>query len=231
MSEAVKGKQLVERFNKFVEFSKAGRKEKKETFAKQLDDVVQPEEEKSRSKPEETPRRRSEVRGARRNQPPRLAKAKAITNLQAQRLARLAPMIEDSARRNNVPVELICGVILQESGGNHKAVSSAGAKGLMQLMPGTAKRFGVTDSFDPKQNIEGGTKYLRFLLDRFKGNIELALAGYNAGEGNVEKYGNKVPPFAETKAYVPNVLGYTQSMIDLFYAKMTSDLPHYARRV
>jgi len=231
MSEGIKGKQLVERFNKFVEYSKSNRKEKKESFSKRLEEVVQPEDDKARSKSEEAPHRRTELRAGRKHQPPRLGKAKTITNLQAQRLARLAPMIEDAARRNNVPVELICGVILQESGGNHKAVSSAGAKGLMQLMPGTAKRFGVTDSFDPKQNINGGTKYLRFLLDRFKGNIELALAGYNAGEGNVQKYGNKVPPFAETKAYIPNVLGYTQSMIDVLSAKLSSDLPNYARRV
>lgn len=232
MSEHVKGKQLVDRFNKFVEFSKASRKTK-EPFASRLSEIVKPDEDKagSKSKSEENPRAHKEIRGARQYQPPRFAKAKSITSLQAQRLAKLAPFIEDSARRNGVPIELICGVILQESGGNHRAVSHAGAKGLMQLMPGTARRFGVSNSFDPRQNIEGGTKYLRFLLDRFNGNIELALAGYNSGEGNVEKYGNKVPPFAETRAYIPNVLGYTQSMIDVFYAKTTSNLPTYARRV
>lgn len=143
------------------------------------------------------------------------AKAKTITLAQANRIAGYAPLIQDSARRHNVPVELICGVILQESGGNARAVSSAGAKGLMQLMDGTARRFGVRNSFNPAQNIEGGTKYLRFLLDRFKGDVELTLAAYNAGEGNVEKHGMRVPPFRETRAYVPNVLGYCVAMIDI----------------
>ena len=147
--------------------------------------------------------------------PPQFAKPKTITGVQAQRLARQAPLIQESARRHNVPIELICGVILQESGGNPKAVSHAGAKGLMQLMDGTAKRFGVENSFDPKQNIDGGTKYLRFLLDRFNGDIKLALAGYNAGENAVAKHGNKIPPIRETQNYVPAVLGYTQAMIDI----------------
>lgn len=161
-----------------------------------------------------------------------VGKAKAITDTQALRIARLAPFIERAAIKHGVPVELICGVILQESGGNHKALSHCGAMGLMQLMPGTAKRFGVTNAFDPIQNIEGGTKYLRYLLDRFKGRLDLTLAGYNAGEGNVAKYGNKVPPFAETRGYVPNVLGYTQTMINIFHASANRvDLPANARRV
>ena len=166
--------------------------------------------------------------GAQHQMPTRLGRAKTITTVQAQRLARYAPIIQESAMRHNVPVELICGVILQESGGNPNAASGAGAKGLMQLMDGTAKRFGVSDSLDPKQNIDGGTKYLRFLLDRFNGNVELALAGYNAGEGNVEKHGMKVPPFRETQNYVPAVLGYTQSMIDILAAAPA--LPANARR-
>ena len=159
----------------------------------------------------------------------RLGHAKTITTVQAQRLARHSGEIQNAAMRHNVPVELICGVILQESNGNPKAVSSAGAQGLMQLMPDTAKRFGVTDPFDPKQNIDGGTKYLRFLLDRFNGKVDLALAGYNAGEGNVEKHGMKIPPFRETQNYVPAVLGYTQSMIDILVASVP--LPTHARKV
>lgn len=137
---------------------------------------------------------------------------KHITKVQAQRLANYATVIQEASRKFNVPIELICGVILQESGGNARAVSHCGARGLMQLMPGTARRMGVANSFNPVQNVMGGTKYLRFLLDRFDGNVALALAGYNAGEGNVEKYGRKIPPFKETRAYVPNVLKYADTL-------------------
>lgn len=161
---------------------------------------------------------------------------KAITVTQANRLAKYAPAIQECSKKYNVPVELICGVILQESGGNHKAVSHAGAKGLMQLMPATAKRFGVANSFDAKQNIDGGTKYLRFLLDRFNGDYKLALAGYNAGEGAVEKYGNKVPPFAETRAYVPNVLAYADTIWAALHPQppaqvASATLPTFAKKV
>ncbi len=161
---------------------------------------------------------------------------KEITVTQANRLAKYSPVIQESSKKYNVPVELICGVILQESGGNHKAVSHAGARGLMQLMPATAKRFGVTNSFDARQNIDGGTKYLRFLLDRFKGDYRLALAGYNAGERNVEKYGNKVPPFAETRAYVPNVLAYADTIWSALHPQPSAQvasatLPTFAKKV
>lgn len=164
---------------------------------------------------------RSQGEGANRGLPvfPRhKARAKTITVDQAKALARYSPCIKNSAARHGVPIELICGVILQESGGNAKARSHAGAKGLMQLMDGTAKRFGVKNAYDPAQNIEGGTKYLRSLLDRYNGNVELSLAAYNAGELNVEKHGMKVPPFAETRNYVPNVLGYAQAMIEMLQA-------------
>lgn len=135
-----------------------------------------------------------------------------ITTVQARRLATYAPAIQEASRRFQVPVELICAVILQESGGNAQAVSHCGARGLMQLMPGTAKRMGVANSFNPVENVMGGTKYLRNLLDRFDGNISLALAGYNSGEGNVAKYGNRIPPFRETQAYVPSVLKYASTL-------------------
>lgn len=155
---------------------------------------------------------------------------KEITLTQANRLAKYAPRIQECSRKYNVPVELICAVILQESGGNSRAVSRAGARGLMQLMPATARRFGVTNSFDPNQNIEGGTKYLRSLMDRFNGDYRLVLAGYNAGEGNVTKHGNTIPPFSETRAYVPAVLSYADSIWQILHSGPAANLPPHARR-
>ena len=104
---------------------------------------------------------------------------------------------------------LVLAVISVESAGRPKAVSSAGAEGLMQLMPDTAARFGVSDSFNTSQNIAGGVAYLEWLLDRFDNDAVLALAGYNAGEGNVDRY-EGVPPFPETRAYIPKVLAAWQ---------------------
>jgi soluble lytic murein transglycosylase-like protein len=104
---------------------------------------------------------------------------------------------------------LVLAVISVESAGRAKAVSSAGAEGLMQLMPDTASRFSVTDSFDPSQNIKGGVAYLAWLLELYDNDPVLALAGYNAGEGNVARH-EGVPPFAETRAYVPKVLAAWQ---------------------
>jgi soluble lytic murein transglycosylase-like protein len=111
--------------------------------------------------------------------------------------------IEQSATTNQLDSELIQAVMYVESGNKPKARSAKGAQGLMQLMPATAKRLGVIDSFDPLQNIEGGAKYLRVLLDLFNNDVSLALAGYNAGEYAVMKYGNRIPPYQETQAYVP----------------------------
>jgi soluble lytic murein transglycosylase-like protein len=100
----------------------------------------------------------------------------------------------------------------QESSFKARAMSNKGARGLMQLMPPTASRFGVTNIWDPKQNIEGGARYMRFLLDLFSGDVRLALAGYNAGEGAVMKYGYQVPPYSETREYVRRI-GARYSMI------------------
>src|SRR4030095_16345267 len=92
-----------------------------------------------------------------------------------------------------------------ESSFKSRAISPKGARGLMQLMPGTAARYGVTNIFDPRQNIEGGARYMRFFLDNFDGDVSLALAGYNAGEGAVMKYGYRVPPYSETQEYVRRI--------------------------
>lgn len=113
--------------------------------------------------------------------------------------------IVQSGSRNGVDPVLLYAIMHQESTFKRRAVSPKGARGLMQLMPGTAARYGVTNIFDPRQNIEGGARYMRFLLDMFDGDVDLALAGYNAGEGAVMKYGNRVPPYSETQEYVRRI--------------------------
>ncbi len=124
---------------------------------------------------------------------------------------RFSRAIAAAARRYEVPEALIHAVITIESAYDPNAVSRAGAVGLMQLMPATARRYGVANRRDPAANLSGGTRYLRDLLQRFDSNLELALAGYNAGENAVAKFGNRIPPFAETQSYVRKVLKlYTQ---------------------
>ncbi len=114
-------------------------------------------------------------------------------------------MIIESGARHGVDPKLVYAVMHQESTFKKNAISPKGASGYMQLMPGTARRFGVTNIFDPKQNIDAGTKYLRFLLDLFNNNVELALAGYNAGEYRVIRDGYRVPQIRETQNYVKKI--------------------------
>jgi soluble lytic murein transglycosylase-like protein len=115
-------------------------------------------------------------------------------------------IIEKAAVSAAVEPNLLRAVIVVESGFNSRAVSKRGAVGLMQLMPATATRFGVSNPYDPKQNVHAGARYLKFLIDRFGQDIHLALAAYNAGEEAVDRNGGRIPPFAETMAYVPRVL-------------------------
>jgi soluble lytic murein transglycosylase-like protein len=119
--------------------------------------------------------------------------------------AQLESLVQQNAATWQVDPALVKAVIANESGFDANATSKVGAQGLMQLMPETAQRLGVRDPYDPQQNVAGGTRYLRGLLDRFGGDARLAVAAYNAGPGAVEKYGD-VPPYAETQNYVQNVL-------------------------
>jgi soluble lytic murein transglycosylase-like protein len=143
----------------------------------------------------------------------------------------------DAGSKHGVDPLLIYSVMHQESSFKSRAISPKGARGLMQLMPGTAVRFGVTNIFDPRQNIEGGARYLRFLLDRFNGDLNLTLAGYNAGEGAVDKYGWRIPPYAETQEYVrrisrryallrdPNAALYAPRLNSTQVARLQTKLP------
>jgi len=155
--------------------------------------------------------------------------------------------IAQSAQNNGLDPLLLYSIMHQESSFKLRATSPKGARGLMQLMPGTAARYGVTNIYDPRQNIEGGARYMRFLLNRFEGDLSLALAGYNAGEGAVDKYGWHVPPYAETQEYVrrisrrynllrdPNAALYastvSRSQLARLSEKQTTPLSIYERSV
>ena len=115
-------------------------------------------------------------------------------------------IIENAALSASVEPNLLRAVIVVESGFNSRAVSKRGAVGLMQLMPATATRFGVSNPYDPRENVHAGARYLKFLINRFGQDVRLALAAYNAGEDAVERNGGRIPPFTETMAYVPRVL-------------------------
>ena len=123
-------------------------------------------------------------------------------------ILRYSSIIDAASKTHGVDGALVHAVITAESGYNAAAVSKAGARGLMQLMPDTAARYGVRNIHDPRENINGGVRYLRDLIAMFNGNIELAVAAYNAGENAVIRHGNRIPPYAETVHYVPKVLGF-----------------------
>jgi len=117
-------------------------------------------------------------------------------------------LISEAAKRYEVDADLIRAVIRAESNFNPRARSPVGAEGLMQLMPALQKDYGITDPFDPRQNVMGGVRYLRKLLDMHGNNVALALASYNAGPGNVARYGNRIPPFRETRNYVKKITAW-----------------------
>ena len=121
---------------------------------------------------------------------------------------RFSPLVEQAAREHQVDQALLRAVIAVESGYDPNAVSRKGAVGLMQLMPETARRYGVRNIYDPAQNIQGGARYLRDLMGKFNNDLPLVLAAYNAGEDAIAQYGNRIPPYRETRSYVPRVLDF-----------------------
>jgi len=122
-----------------------------------------------------------------------------------------SPIIAVAAKKYNIDEALIHAVIRAESAYDARAVSSAGAVGLMQLMPGTAKQYGAKNRKDPMQNVFAGTRYLKYLLGLFPQNLKLAIAAYNAGENTVKRYKNKIPPYPETQKYVRQVMKFYKS--------------------
>ncbi|MBX2808651.1 MAG: lytic transglycosylase domain-containing protein [Cellvibrionaceae bacterium] len=123
---------------------------------------------------------------------------------------RYSAYIRQAADKHRLPYYLLHAVIMVESAYNARAISRTGAQGLMQLMPATARRFGVDNVFNPEDNINGGSRYLSHLIALFNGDIRLALAAYNAGENAVKKYGNRIPPYKETQRYVHKVMATYQ---------------------
>jgi soluble lytic murein transglycosylase-like protein len=125
-----------------------------------------------------------------------------------RRRRQLVPLIESAARSAHLRPELVQAIVRAESAFRTDVVSDKGAQGLMQLMPGTARRFGVSDPFDAMQNLRAGCRYLALLLETFNNDLRLAVAAYNAGETAVINYGNQVPPYPETRRYVEKVLAF-----------------------
>jgi hypothetical protein len=123
-------------------------------------------------------------------------------------ITRYDDLIDKASEKYRIDSALVKAIIKAESNFNHRAVSPVGARGLMQLMPATAASLQVKDSFHPENNIDGGVRYLRYLMNLFNGNLPLVLAAYNAGENTVLRYNNRIPPYPETQTYVRRVLDY-----------------------
>lgn len=138
-----------------------------------------------------------------------------------QTTASLEEIFTEASERYNVPKDLIKAIAKTESDFDPNATSGSGAQGLMQLMPATARELGVTDAYDPYQNVMGGTKYISQLLNKYDGDVKLALAAYNAGSGNVAKYGG-IPPFKETQNYVVKVMNYMNGGVQVPEAYYTT---------
>ncbi len=136
-----------------------------------------------------------------------------------QKAERYAPLIEEAARASSIEPALVRAVLVAESAGDPKALSPRGARGLMQLMPETAKHYGVRNVFDPQQNIRAGSQYLRDLSDRYRNDLQLVLAAYNAGPTAVDQHGGKIPPLKETLDYVPRVLGIYHHLRDIAHGE------------
>jgi soluble lytic murein transglycosylase-like protein len=132
-----------------------------------------------------------------------------------ERSAAFSHIIDGAAAANRLEAALVRAVIVAESGGDPQAVSKRGARGLMQLMPDTARRYGVRDIFDPEQNIRGGSRYLRDLKLRYRNDLQLVLAAYNAGPEAVDRQGGRIPPYRETLEYVPRVLQIYHHLLQL----------------
>src|SRR5687767_7579500 len=147
---------------------------------------------------------------------PQQTRPKRAVRVDPAQRNRFASLIAETAREHKLSPALLHAVITVESGYDPAARSRKGAVGLMQLMPGTAKRYAVTDIWDPRQNLSGGARYLSDLLAMFSNDLSLALAAYNAGEGAVLQYGKRIPPYAETRQYVPRVLQHYQLYADAY---------------